>query len=135
MSGKIFFKARSETRNSASWKIAARLVATPVIDVARSTLRAIVNRRSVNMLDEMDDRMLRDIGLTRGDVDSALAQPWHKDPTRMLARGIEKRVRRLPFACSHGEAGGRATPQRCDQGSRGLRLTASEILEHRRDFR
>lgn len=96
MSGKIFSTANSASRKPASWKIAARVVATTVLDAANATLRAIVNRSSVNTLAAMDDRMLRDIGLTRGDVDSALAQPWHKDPSRVLTvRRIENRVRRL----------------------------------------
>jgi uncharacterized protein YjiS (DUF1127 family) len=103
MSGKIFSTANSISRKPASWKIAARLVATTIRDAVHATLRAIANRSSVNTLAAMDDRMLRDIGLTRGDVESALAQPWHKDPSRVLTvRRIENRVRRMsaPVAAS-----------------------------------
>jgi len=129
MSGKIFSPANSASGNKASrkptsWKIAVRSVATTVFDFAKATLRAVINRRSVNVLAEMDDRMLRDIGLTRGDVDSALAQPWHKDPSRMLTvRRIENRVRRAsgPPAVAkrdvEREQGGRArteVPAACD---------------------
>jgi uncharacterized protein YjiS (DUF1127 family) len=97
MSGKIFSTTNSASCKKTSWKIAARLVATSVLAFAKATLTAIANRSSVNALAEMDDRMLRDIGLTRSDVDSALAQPWHKDPSRVLTvRRIENRVRRLP---------------------------------------
>jgi uncharacterized protein YjiS (DUF1127 family) len=101
MSGKIFFKAHSEARNPASWKIAARLVASTILDVAGAAFRAIVNRRSVSTLASMDDRMLKDIGLTRGDVDGALAQPWHRDPSReLMVRRVENRLRRTPSAAS-----------------------------------
>ena len=94
MSGKIFFKANSEARNLASWKIVARLVASTILDAAKATLRAIVNRRSVNALASWDDRMLKDIGLTRGDLESAIAQPWHRDPSRdLMVRRLENRVR------------------------------------------
>jgi len=35
-------------------------------------------RRELRRLSELDDRMLRDIGLSRGDVERALARPfWH----------------------------------------------------------
>lgn len=90
MSGKIFF--RTET---ASWKIAARLVASTILDAAAAAFKAIVNRRSVDALASWDDRMLQDIGLTRSDLDGALAQPWHRDPSReLMVRRLENRVRR-----------------------------------------
>ncbi len=99
MSGKIFFKANSEVRNPASWKIAARLVVSTILDVVGAAFKAIVNRRSVNTLASMDDRMLKDIGLTRGDVDGALSQPWHRDPSReLMVRRVENKVRRQPTA-------------------------------------
>jgi uncharacterized protein YjiS (DUF1127 family) len=46
--------------------------------------RAAQNRRSVGRLLEWDDRMLRDIGLTQGDVRSALAAPVAEDPSQQL---------------------------------------------------
>jgi hypothetical protein len=36
------------------------------------------------MLSELDDHLLEDIGLQRTDVRMALAQPLHRDPSRML---------------------------------------------------
>lgn len=42
------------------------------------------NRRQVAALAELDDHLLRDIGLERTDVLAALAQPRHRDPSRML---------------------------------------------------
>ncbi|NBJ12828.1 DUF1127 domain-containing protein [Microvirga arsenatis] len=46
--------------------------------------RAARNRQQVVALGELDDHLLRDIGLERSDVLSALAQPRHRDPSRML---------------------------------------------------
>ncbi len=45
---------------------------------------AIRNRRQVAVLGELDDRLLRDIGLERADVLAVLAQPRYRDPSRML---------------------------------------------------
>jgi len=46
--------------------------------------RAARNRRHVVALGELDDHLLRDIGLERADILSALAQPHYRDPLRML---------------------------------------------------
>ncbi len=46
--------------------------------------RVARNRRHVAALGEMDDHLLRDIGLERADVLAVLAQPRHRDPSRML---------------------------------------------------
>ena len=46
--------------------------------------RAARNRRSVARLLEWDDHMLRDIGLTQGDVHSALATKLGDDPSSHL---------------------------------------------------
>ena len=43
------------------------------------------NRRSVARLLEWNDHMLRDIGLTRGDVGSALASRLTDDPSNRLS--------------------------------------------------
>ena len=54
--------------------------------------RAAMNRRSVNGLLDWDDRMLSDIGLTRGDVNSALAGRLADDPsTRLRMLSSERR--------------------------------------------
>jgi uncharacterized protein YjiS (DUF1127 family) len=45
---------------------------------------AIRNRRTVMRMLEFDDRMLSDIGLTRGDVHASLAAPIDDDPSRRL---------------------------------------------------
>ena len=46
--------------------------------------RAARNRQQVVALGELDDHLLRDIGLVRADLLTALAQPRHRDPSRML---------------------------------------------------
>ncbi len=47
--------------------------------------RMAQNRRSVAKLLEWDERMLRDIGLTRGDVCSVMALPTGQDPSYRLS--------------------------------------------------
>ncbi len=47
-------------------------------------VRAARNRRHVIDLGELDDHLLRDSGLERANVLAVLAQPRHRDPSRML---------------------------------------------------
>ena len=57
--------------------------------VAHSTIRfarAIRNRIHVNSLVRMDDRLLRDIGLTKHDVNRALGASIGDDPSHELTR-------------------------------------------------
>jgi uncharacterized protein YjiS (DUF1127 family) len=57
--------------------------------------RAWQNRRAVAGLLEFDERMLRDIGVTRGDVASALALPSSQDPSlRLAVISVERRSAR-----------------------------------------
>jgi uncharacterized protein YjiS (DUF1127 family) len=61
--------------------------------------RAIRHRRAIRPLAEMDEHILRDIGLLRTDVLAALAQPLRRDPSRFLdtvccrGRGLARRLR------------------------------------------
>jgi uncharacterized protein YjiS (DUF1127 family) len=53
------------------------------------------NRRDASQLAALDDRMLADIGLTRGDLRDAFAEPVWRDPTKVLARrAAERRMNR-----------------------------------------
>ena len=66
-------------------------------DRARHSLKQfrtrVQNRRDITQLAEFDDRMLRDIGLSRSDVLDAFAEPPWRDPTDILAqRAAERRV-------------------------------------------
>ncbi len=55
--------------------------------------RAARNRRSVARLLEWDAHMLRDIGVTPGDVQSALASPLAEDPSyRLGVMSVERRA-------------------------------------------
>ena len=49
-------------------------------------VKALQHRREVRNLAEFDERMLRDIGLTRDDVESALTEPLHHRPSWALVR-------------------------------------------------
>ncbi|KLK91207.1 hypothetical protein AA309_21260 [Microvirga vignae] len=53
-----------------------------------SLAKAFKDRREVKNLAEFDERMLKDIGLTRSDVVSALAEPIHHHPSWVLVRCV-----------------------------------------------
>lgn len=55
-----------------------------------SLAKAFKDRREVMNLAEFDERMLKDIGLTRSDVVSALAEPIHHHPSWVLVRHAER---------------------------------------------
>ena len=61
--------------------------------VCRQLLEAWRRRKDAAVLASFDDYMLRDIGLTRGDLDDALAEPLWRDPTAVLVRR-QRRVHR-----------------------------------------
>lgn len=49
-----------------------------------SILRALKHRQDAQMLAGLDERMLKDIGLTRSDLRDAYAEPIWRDPTAVL---------------------------------------------------
>ncbi len=59
---------------------------------------ALSHRRAVKRLCAWDDRMLKDIGLTRSDVIGALSERLSRDPSAVLAA----RVGRRPTGVSGG---------------------------------
>ncbi len=63
---------------------ATRVVATGIAGVVALT-KAIINRRDILRLTELDERSLKDIGLVRSDVEGALATSWLNDPSTVLA--------------------------------------------------
>jgi len=70
-----------------------------VAGIVTARLRALVqtvkNRRDAAILTGLDDRMLADIGLTRGDLRDAYSEPVWRDPTAVLVnRAEERRVNR-----------------------------------------
>ena len=65
--------------------------------------RGMRNRQAARVLARFDDRMLADIGLTRGDLRDAYAQGVWEDPTNLLrARALERRL--ASHGISHGLA-------------------------------
>ena len=62
---------------------------TALLAAALASLRkfaqAMKNRRDAATLAGMDERMLRDIGLTRSDLRDAYSEPLWRDPTDILA--------------------------------------------------
>lgn len=85
------------TRSSAPVTPTARSM---VVGFARDILRqinalatAFRHRSEVRHLSEFDDRTLKDIGLLRSDVDSALAEPLFRNPSLVLVRSAERRAR------------------------------------------
>jgi uncharacterized protein YjiS (DUF1127 family) len=66
-----------------------------VAERVRAVLQAAKNRRDAAVLAGLDERMLADIGLTRGDVRDAYSQPVWRDPTAVLvSRAHERRINR-----------------------------------------
>ncbi|HEX8168689.1 MAG TPA: DUF1127 domain-containing protein [Beijerinckiaceae bacterium] len=64
-----------------------------------TVLKALRHRREVLRLADLDDRALKDIGLLRSDVEGALLEPLHKDPSKVLSfRRVEHRDRLRPAA-------------------------------------
>jgi len=64
------------------------------------------NRRVVAQLLASDDRLLADIGITRGDVQSALTVPLERDPsTRLVVLATERRASRLALARERARKG------------------------------
>jgi uncharacterized protein YjiS (DUF1127 family) len=60
-------------------------------------------RRDLDRLAQFDDRMLRDVGLTRGDLRDAVAQPLWRDPSRILVTRVrERRPVRAPHRDDEG---------------------------------
>lgn len=59
-----------------------------LLATSKTVLRAVAameNRRHAQELASWDARALKDIGLTKGDLDGALALPLHRDPTEFLS--------------------------------------------------
>ncbi len=69
------------------------VVALAVAGVRRigSMIVAHRHRKSIMDLNGMDEHMLKDIGLSRADVQAALAEPFYRDPTSRLASESEER--------------------------------------------
>ncbi|MEZ5788403.1 MAG: DUF1127 domain-containing protein [Xanthobacteraceae bacterium] len=67
-----------------------RAAAAAVAGVKRMA-QAVRHRRDAAILFSFNDRMLADIGLTRGDVNDAFAEPPWRDPSAVLAARVHAR--------------------------------------------
>ena len=98
----------AESLSTSSLGLTTRLAAAISL-VARAIvalIRALSHRGDVKSLLEMDERCLKDIGLTRNDVLGALAEPLVKDPSRiLLVRSVERRARQRPMVIARTPSG------------------------------
>ncbi|MCB4771404.1 DUF1127 domain-containing protein [Ancylobacter sp. Lp-2] len=73
---------------------ASGLLTGAVITFVR-VAKALHRRTLLNQLGDFDDRMLKDIGLTRADLRDAASGPVWQDPTSVLVvRAVERRAGR-----------------------------------------
>lgn len=75
------------SRNSSSFAN----VFSNLLGVASRAFKLWTNRREVHHLALLGDHNLADIGLSRADIDWAMAQPWHLDATEGLAKRVDCR--------------------------------------------
>ncbi len=68
--------------------VALRATAARAVRPVAGFARKLANRRAVTRLGELDERALKDIGLTRVEVLGALAAPLTEDPSRILAEHV-----------------------------------------------
>lgn len=74
-------------------------VATRVVHIIVALKTGWERRRLMGRLGMLDDYMLRDIGITRQDILSSLAEPMFRDPTiQLAARALEARKARRASA-------------------------------------
>src|SRR5918993_5424031 len=70
---------------------AVKRVGAAVLGHAKALAVALSHRRAVKRLCAWDNRMLKDIGLTRSDVIGALSEPLSRDPSAALAARLGRR--------------------------------------------
>jgi uncharacterized protein YjiS (DUF1127 family) len=85
----------ADTQTPSHFARAVNALAGIAVERARSVLQMLKNRRDAVILAGMDEYMLADIGLTRGDVRDAFSEPVWRDPTAILvSRAHERRINR-----------------------------------------
>jgi uncharacterized protein YjiS (DUF1127 family) len=85
----------SDTQTPSHFARLVNAVAGIVVDRARQVVQTFKNRHDAVTLAGLDERMLADIGLTRGDVRDAFSEPVWRDPTAILvSRAHERRINR-----------------------------------------
>src|SRR3979490_1227724 len=91
----------SQSRTASQLAQVVNVITGSLVVRARQLAQMVKNRRDATMLAGLDDRMLADIGLTRGDLRDAYSEPVWRDPTAILvSRAHERRInRRRLVAC------------------------------------
>jgi uncharacterized protein YjiS (DUF1127 family) len=85
----------ADTQTPSHFARAVNALAGIAVERVRSVLQMLKNRRDSVILAGMDEHMLADIGLTRGDLRDAFSEPVWRDPTAILvSRSHERRINR-----------------------------------------
>ena len=85
----------ADTQTPSHFARLVNAVAGIAVERARQFAQMVKNRRDAVILAGLDDHMLADIGLSRGDVRDAFSEPVWRDPTAILvSRAQERRVNR-----------------------------------------
>lgn len=84
--------------NAGRARQALQRLAAAAVRGAQKVGAVMQHRRDAAVLAGFNDRMLADLGVTRGDLNDALAEPVWRDPTAVLARRVSERraARRYP---------------------------------------
>lgn len=94
----------ADTQTPSYFAAAVNAIAGFAVARARDVLQLFKNRRDAANLAGLDDRMLADIGLTRGDLRDAYSEPVWRDPTAILvSRAYERRINRRRVTLGLGE--------------------------------
>jgi uncharacterized protein YjiS (DUF1127 family) len=85
----------ADTQTPSHFARLVNAVAGVVADRSRRLFQTLKSRRDAVILAGLDDHMLADIGLTRGDVRDAFSEPVWRDPTAILVSRVhERRINR-----------------------------------------
>jgi len=85
----------ADTQTPSLFTAAINAVAGFMVARSHDVLLLLKNRRDAASLAGLDERMLADIGLTRGDLRDAYSEPVWRDPTAILvSRAHERRINR-----------------------------------------
>ena len=81
----------SDTQTPSQFARLVNLLSDIVVARSRELVQLVKHRHEANRLATLDDRMLADIGLTRGDVRDAYSEPVWRDPTTILVSRVQER--------------------------------------------
>lgn len=73
--------------------ISGRVLVQWISRAGRDVLKNLRHRHEIRALTEFDDRLLKDIGLTRADVQGALSESLLRNPSVVLVRSVERHSR------------------------------------------